>query len=137
VKPSLIMRIADGACMEPKSLPTSEVCEMPSCEEGRQTSTQKSFASSKPRWSVGIWSQVILFQRYVRQTLAETIERSNGFIVDEAYLIKHNTLHVVSRPLYSSVFRHLWYRKKNENRKLRYSRCTVQPLGRTRGARNL
>ncbi|KAH0956535.1 hypothetical protein HN011_002442 [Eciton burchellii] len=57
VKPSLTMRIADGACMEPKILPTSEVCEVPPCEESRQTSTQTSSPSSKPRWSVGIWSQ--------------------------------------------------------------------------------
>ncbi|CAL1673288.1 unnamed protein product [Lasius platythorax] len=57
VKPSLTMRIADGACTEARDLPTSEVCEMPACEEIKQTSTQTSSQSSSPRWTVGVWSQ--------------------------------------------------------------------------------
>ncbi|KAL6438930.1 hypothetical protein ACFW04_003758 [Cataglyphis niger] len=57
VKPSLTMRIADGACTESRDLPTSEICEMPACEEIKQTSTQMSPQSSSPRWTVGVWSQ--------------------------------------------------------------------------------
>lgn len=58
VKSSLLtMRIADGACTEPRTLPTSESCEMPACNEERQTSTHPSFQSSTPRWTAGIWSQ--------------------------------------------------------------------------------
>ncbi|XP_012540115.2 thrombospondin type-1 domain-containing protein 4 [Monomorium pharaonis] len=59
VRTSLTMRIADGACTEPRNLPTSEVCEMPACEANviRQTSTESSSQSSAPRWTVGVWSQ--------------------------------------------------------------------------------
>lgn len=57
VKSSLTMRIADGACTESRDLPTNEVCEMPACEEIKQTSTQISSQSSSPRWIVGVWSQ--------------------------------------------------------------------------------
>ncbi|GAB1860654.1 Thrombospondin type-1 domain-containing protein 4 [Camponotus japonicus] len=57
VKSSLTMRIADGACTESKDLSTSEVCELPACEEIKQTSTQMSSQSSSPRWIVGVWSQ--------------------------------------------------------------------------------
>ncbi|XP_034173334.1 thrombospondin type-1 domain-containing protein 4 [Osmia lignaria lignaria] len=53
IKPSLIMRIADGACMEPKILPTNEVCEMPACEYETKTTTT---TLSPPQWSVGTWS---------------------------------------------------------------------------------
>lgn len=57
VRTSLTLRIADGACTEPKNLSTSEVCEMPACEEIRQTSTETSFQSLAPQWIVGVWSQ--------------------------------------------------------------------------------
>ncbi|XP_070166660.1 thrombospondin type-1 domain-containing protein 4 isoform X1 [Polyergus mexicanus] len=57
VKQSLTMRIADGACTESRDLPTSEICEMPVCEEIKQTSTQTSSQSSSPRWTAGVWSQ--------------------------------------------------------------------------------
>ncbi|XP_072754675.1 thrombospondin type-1 domain-containing protein 4 [Anoplolepis gracilipes] len=61
VKPSLTMRIADGACTDSRDLPTNEVCKMPECEEIKQTSTQtssqSSSQSSSPRWTVGVWSQ--------------------------------------------------------------------------------
>lgn len=60
VRTSLTLRIADGACTEPRNLSTSEVCEMPACEEIRQTSTETSFQSLAPQWIVGVWSQVIL-----------------------------------------------------------------------------
>lgn len=50
---SLIMRIADGACVEPNILPTSEVCEMPRCElESKVAPT----TLPPPQWSVGTWS---------------------------------------------------------------------------------
>ncbi|XP_076178338.1 thrombospondin type-1 domain-containing protein 4 isoform X2 [Ptiloglossa arizonensis] len=53
IKPSLIMRIAVGACMEPKILPTTEVCEMPACEyDAKITPTPL----SPPQWNVGTWS---------------------------------------------------------------------------------
>ena len=53
IKPSLVMRIADGACMEPKILPTTEVCEMPACEyDAKITPT----TPSPPQWNVGTWS---------------------------------------------------------------------------------
>ncbi|XP_067205894.1 thrombospondin type-1 domain-containing protein 4 isoform X2 [Linepithema humile] len=58
VKSSLTMRIADGACTDPRNLPTTEVCEMPACnEEIRPTPTQASSQTSAPRWTVGVWSQ--------------------------------------------------------------------------------
>ncbi|XP_017764298.1 PREDICTED: thrombospondin type-1 domain-containing protein 4-like [Eufriesea mexicana] len=53
ITPSLIMRISDGACMEPKILPTSEACEMPRCEfDAKVAST----TLQPPQWSVGSWS---------------------------------------------------------------------------------
>lgn len=79
----MTMRIADGACTEPASrenLPTSEACEMPACirEDIRQTSTRTSI----PRWTVGVWSQVILFSLYSK---AVTCELS---------LVKHQRVHL-------------------------------------------
>nr|XP_031837415.1 thrombospondin type-1 domain-containing protein 4-like [Nomia melanderi]XP_031837416.1 thrombospondin type-1 domain-containing protein 4-like [Nomia melanderi]XP_031837417.1 thrombospondin type-1 domain-containing protein 4-like [Nomia melanderi]XP_031837418.1 thrombospondin type-1 domain-containing protein 4-like [Nomia melanderi]XP_031837419.1 thrombospondin type-1 domain-containing protein 4-like [Nomia melanderi]XP_031837420.1 thrombospondin type-1 domain-containing protein 4-like [Nomi len=53
IKPSLIMRISDGACMEPKILPTTETCEMPTCEyDAKITPT----TIPPPQWNVGTWS---------------------------------------------------------------------------------
>ncbi|CAK9800402.1 Thrombospondin type-1 domain-containing protein 4 [Anthophora plagiata] len=53
ITPSLVMRISDGACTEPKTLPTNEVCEMPACEfETKTIST----TLPPPQWSVGTWS---------------------------------------------------------------------------------
>lgn len=53
IKSSLVMRIADGACMEPKIFATTEICEMPECEyDARITST----TISPPLWNVGTWS---------------------------------------------------------------------------------
>ncbi|KZC08524.1 ADAMTS-like protein 4 [Dufourea novaeangliae] len=53
IKPSLVMRIADGACMEPKILPTTETCEMPACEyDAKITPTN----APPPQWNVGTWS---------------------------------------------------------------------------------
>lgn len=57
VKSSLTMRISDGACTDLRNLPTTEVCEMPACnEEIKPTPTQTSSQSSAPRWTVGVWS---------------------------------------------------------------------------------
>ncbi|KAG7201660.1 hypothetical protein KM043_004390 [Ampulex compressa] len=53
VKPTLTMRIADGACAEPKTLATSEVCVMPPCEdEGKSEAT-----TDAPQWIMSAWSQ--------------------------------------------------------------------------------
>ncbi|XP_054005610.1 thrombospondin type-1 domain-containing protein 4-like [Hylaeus anthracinus] len=53
IKPSLIMRIADGACMEPKILQTTEVCEMPACEYDVKITPAPLPPS---QWNVGTWS---------------------------------------------------------------------------------
>ncbi|CAL7945946.1 unnamed protein product [Xylocopa violacea] len=53
ITPSLVVRVVVDACTEPKTLPTTEVCEMPPCEsESKLTTT----TFSPPQWSVGTWS---------------------------------------------------------------------------------
>ncbi|XP_015585741.1 thrombospondin type-1 domain-containing protein 4 isoform X2 [Cephus cinctus] len=49
----LTIRVADGACLDPKTLPTSESCTMPECDE-RGKIAQSNLPS--PYWSVGGWS---------------------------------------------------------------------------------
>ncbi|XP_043584678.1 thrombospondin type-1 domain-containing protein 4-like isoform X5 [Bombus pyrosoma] len=53
ITPSLVMRIADGACTEPNILPTTEICEMPQCEFDTKAATT---TLPPPQWSVGTWS---------------------------------------------------------------------------------
>lgn len=54
VKPSLTMLISDGACIDPKTIPTTEVCEMPACEDELRAAPTTLPSS---RWNVGAWSQ--------------------------------------------------------------------------------
>ncbi|KAK9305288.1 hypothetical protein QLX08_003643 [Tetragonisca angustula] len=61
ITPSLVMRIADGACMEPNILPATEVCEMPRCEldvkaATTTTTTTTTTTLPPPQWNVGTWS---------------------------------------------------------------------------------
>lgn len=53
ITPSLIMRISDGACIEPKILPTTEACEMPQCDF---KTIMEPTTLPPPQWSVGLWS---------------------------------------------------------------------------------
>lgn len=58
ITPSLVMRIADGACTEPNILPTTEICEMPQCEFDTKAATT---TLPPPQWSVGTWSSVSFY----------------------------------------------------------------------------
>lgn len=51
----LTLRVADGACLEPKTLPVTEPCSMPACEDSRSKMIQQTFQSAY--WNVGAWSQ--------------------------------------------------------------------------------
>lgn len=52
IRPTLTVIVNDGACMEPRNLPTSEVCNEIPCEKSTRT-TETEIA----RWNVGPWSE--------------------------------------------------------------------------------
>lgn len=98
IKPSLIMRIAVGACMEPKILPTTEVCEMPACEyDAKITPTPL----SPPQWNVGTWSLVLCLLYYLLRAcisvewLFEAIIRVTGNSSVKILWIVRSTCHQI------------------------------------------